>query len=121
MPVNVANLAGDLLATADQAGITLDDDASGQGWFIDPTPFSDEEFASGPRGLLASTPAARGMDLLTVLAHEMGHVLGLDHETTSRRLASVMEESLAAGLRLQPQPSDFDDVLAEETDWLLAR
>jgi predicted Zn-dependent protease len=59
------------------------------------------------------------MDLLTVLAHEMGHVLGLDHQSTSDKLASVMQETLAAGLRREPQASDFDHILAEETNWLL--
>jgi hypothetical protein len=119
MPIAVANLGGDLLATTSDRGITLDDDANGQGWFIDPTPLASEEFSSSPGGLAASSSKASGMDLLTVLAHEMGHVLGLDHQSTSDKLASVMQETLAAGLRREPQASDFDHILAEETNWLL--
>ena len=35
------------------------------------------------------------MDLLTVLAHELGHLLGYDHDDDS-----VMAETLTAGTRL---------------------
>ena len=37
------------------------------------------------------------MDLLTVLEHELGHLLGFDHEQTG-----VMEDTLAAGVRVVP-------------------
>ena len=47
------------------------------------------------------------MDLLTVLAHEIGHVLGYDHDEES-----VMAETLAAGMRQVP--------LADATDWFAA-
>ena len=37
------------------------------------------------------------MDLLTVLEHELGHLLGFDHQETG-----VMEDTLAAGTRKTP-------------------
>jgi predicted Zn-dependent protease len=38
------------------------------------------------------------MDLLTVLRHELGHVLGLDHDAP----VDVMAETLEVGERLAP-------------------
>jgi hypothetical protein len=43
------------------------------------------------------------VDLLTVVAHELGHVLGLDYEGGD----GIMAGSLAAGVRLQPQAGDL--------------
>jgi hypothetical protein len=71
--------------------VLLSPDAAGLGWFIDPTPLSDEEFS----GRLAppGSAAAGHEDLLTVLAHEMGHLAGLPEGT------GLMAETLPAGVR----------------------
>jgi hypothetical protein len=70
----------------------LDDPAAGWGWFIDPTPRDDSEF---------TTPGDLGeqnrMDLLTVLLHEIGHLLGQEHQADG-----LMAETLTAGTRLLP-------------------
>ncbi|NBB95873.1 MAG: DUF5060 domain-containing protein [Planctomycetes bacterium] len=83
----VADLAGTSLATYNDDVITLDVNAAGYGWFIDETPADSREFT------VTTRPA--GMDLLTVLTHELGHDLGLDHSDTG-----VMQDSLATGERL---------------------
>ena len=66
----VTYLPGQELALTDRTGnaILVDPDAAGRGWFIDPTPWEDSEY------VLGQSPA--GVDLLTVVMHEMGHALG---------------------------------------------
>ena len=54
----MADLPDDVLGLAGSSRIQLDRDAAGGGWFIDPTPYADEE-------------AFEGFDLLTTLLHEL--------------------------------------------------
>lgn len=56
------------------------------GWFVDPTPDDDDEFErkpldNGHEVLRAKEdgPAHNKMDLYTVVKHEFGHMMGLDH------------------------------------------
>ena len=87
--IQVANLGGTTLGLASGNTIWLDDNAAGWGWFIDSTPSDDSEFiGTDDQGAMQS------MDLLSVLMHEMGHLLGYDHEDEG-----VMAETLAAGTR----------------------
>jgi hypothetical protein len=88
--IRVANLGGTALGLASGHTIWLDDNAVGWGWFVDKTPSSDSEFTrSGNQG------EKNRMDLLTVLEHEVGHLLGFDHAP-----GGVMQETLAAGTRM---------------------
>ena len=54
--------------------IWLDDNAAGYGWFIDATPIDSAEFDNG----IGHGPSAGKVDLLTVLTHELGHLVGRD-------------------------------------------
>ena len=67
----VADLAGDRVADQSAGHITLDINAAGHGWFVDPTPLDNSEFthaqnAAGTDLLTDPSNAAAGhLDLLT--------------------------------------------------------
>ena len=69
--VHITDLGGLFLGLESGTTIRIDDDAAGWGWYIDATPADDSEF---------TTPGDQGeqgrMDLLTVVMHEFGHILG---------------------------------------------
>jgi hypothetical protein len=74
--------------------IYLDPTAEGYGWFTDVSP--------------TAQPAAGQIDLLTVMAHELGHLFGLMDGNGTALLAST----LAPGVRILP---DAADLLAPHT------
>jgi hypothetical protein len=73
--VVIADLPGSNLGLAVGNTISIDRDAAGHGWFVDPTPADDEEFSPSSNRL--SSQAVDRIDLLTVLEHELGHTAGL--------------------------------------------
>jgi hypothetical protein len=73
--------------------IVLSPDRAGYGWFVDPTPSQDEEFAGG--SALTGSPALGREDLLTAVLHELGQIAGLPSDNGS----VLMEEFLPAGTR----------------------
>jgi hypothetical protein len=94
----LAGLPGDELGLANGRIIWIDVNASGHGWFIDPTPRSNAEFRQ------PGNPGEQGhIDPLTVLAHEVGHVLGLDHHDDLDGMAAF----LATGVRPLPGRDQF--------------
>jgi len=97
--VAVHDFAGQVLgvAYADKRLILIDSDAAGHGWYIDETPLDNEEFVADEDGFIRTDAA--GMDLLTVLAHEIGHVIGLAHDDGEH---AVMDPVLRPGLRKLP-------------------
>ena len=71
--VEIADLEGDQLGVSSDLAVFIDIDAAGWGW------------------------SSSGMDLLTVVLHELGHALGLDHDHDG-----LMAGTLAAGKRFLP-------------------
>jgi len=47
------------------------------------------------------------MDLLSVIAHELGHLVGLDDDHDADRATNVMGDSLTAGTRRVPTTVDL--------------
>ena len=86
--LNIADLPGGAVGQTVGTTITLDDNAAGNGWFIDTTPWDNSEFlpTSNPNEWVAKagSAAAGKMDMLSVLLHEYGHALCIDHSVDSR-------------------------------------
>ena len=100
LSLQIRDLPGEQLAQATEDGLAVDVNAAGWGWFVDGTPEDDEEFLRGLDGdlfALDGGPAAGQVDLLTVLAHELGHVRGLGHDHQDPQ--AVMAPTLPVGVR----------------------
>jgi hypothetical protein len=121
------NLAGDLLSLSSDfleganglpagASVLIDTrEGSAFGWFIDPTPEANEEFVStddpsyfpGRR----PGPAGQDFDLLTIVHHELAHILGFS--TFYTRFASRVGPSEFGSLR-KYQGSTVSTILTAE-------
>ena len=70
--VVVGDLPAGILAEVREGKIFFDRNASGRGWFVDPSPYDDEEYELLPSGgglrAVYGSPAEEGVDLLSVLA-----------------------------------------------------
>ncbi len=95
----VADLPGWYLGEANGQAIRIDNNAGGNGWFIDATPTDDGEYS----GDLQNTEAGNHVDLLTTLLHEMGHSLGLCDSYAKDQRDRVMYGFLTKGERRVPK------------------
>ena len=118
----IVDLAGLTLGETTGNTILIDSTAAGYGWFVDTTTSDDSEFTAGSSGgeLLASesSDAFGHMDLLTVVMHEMGHVLGL--EDFDPKAQELMDATLETGVRSSvshaDEPAGEDDIIAAGGD-----
>ena len=108
--ITIDNLDGALLGEADSMGIVIDLDAAGHGWFVDLTPLSNEEYLADSTGVLralSSDMAAGRIDLLSVLTHELNHMLGSVHLPNAED-GSLYAGELSAGTRLSLYNDDSE-------------
>ncbi len=105
--VLVGNLGSSILGEETLGVITINQTAAGDNWYVGAGSGSNQAFAlAGPRGELIATPgsaAANAVDLLTVLEHELGHVIGLADNT---EIGDLMDITLGAGVRREPNGAD---------------
>jgi hypothetical protein len=83
--------------------IRIDASAAGYGWFVDATPRDDAEFSGGHA---VDAQAVDRIDLLTVVAHELGHAAGLKDLDVSAD--SLMSSALTSGVRRLPGAAETD-------------
>jgi hypothetical protein len=108
----VSDLAGATIGSSYQDVVVVDHNAAGHGWFVDGTPGDDAEFTQVDGNLEghADSMAGAQFDLLSVIMHELGHVLGLNHAPAGA--GDLMQGNLSSGVRRLPSAADVDAVFA---------
>ena len=101
--LEIFNLKGSILGAASGNSVVIDDDGAGQGWFVDATPEDDSDL-----------PTDR-IDLLSVLMHEQGHLLGLDHDDETAH-DNVMLNTFQVGERRTIAEGQADGAVAGSLD-----
>src|SRR5690606_29851225 len=102
--VAITDLDGLQLGFSGYGTILIDRDAAGHGWFVDPTPWANEEFDALGGGVMVAmegSDASSRVDLLTVLLHELGHAATLTHADHGDVLG-LMAETLGLAERRLP-------------------
>ena len=102
--VVIADLPGAVLGQTVAATVLIDVNAAGNGWYTDV--FNPES------QIQDSESEASRMDLLTVVAHELGHVLGLAHDSGD----DVMDPLLPVGVRRLPGVTEIDAAFSSGWD-----
>ena len=105
--VQVANLGTNILGLEAANVITINQTAAGYNWYVNASARSSQAFSlAGPgadRLAGPASPAAGRVDLLTVLEHELGHVIGL---SDNNQAGDLMDTTLGLGVRRAPTAAD---------------
>jgi Ca2+-binding RTX toxin-like protein/phage tail sheath gpL-like len=98
----IVDLGGLVLGYTSDLTVQIDINAAGHGWFVDATPSDDMEFSLQSDGTLMAdslSQADSSMDLLTVIMHELGHVLGFEDCGEEADSSELMSATLNPGVR----------------------
>lgn len=91
--------------------VVLDNNAAGHGWFVDSTPSDDAEF-DPVTGLAGDGSAANGrIDLLSVVMHELTHVLESARPDQEFQFGEVGQEFISVATRFRT-PAELEKRLA---------
>jgi hypothetical protein len=103
---HIVALQDSLLGATDQKTILIDPNAQGYGWYLDVSPGTTGVFtqvvAANEIQAQVGSPAYGHVDLLTVVTHELGHVLGFASIDPSIQPDDWMTATLGTGLRRFP-------------------
>ncbi len=125
--IEVTDLGGSMLGLEVPGQIWINSTAAGYSWYIGGGAASLQAFGiPGPGGEMSAGPAAGQVDLLTVLEHELGHIIGLGDNGQSGDLMGI---SLGLGIRRMPTAADVAEltpdlttpIAAPMTSWAASR
>jgi len=116
VPVQVGNLGTSILGLEAAGVITINQTAAGNNWYVNASPSSNQAFGlarpGGEEVAGPGSPAAGDVDLLTVLEHELGHVIGLSDNALA---GDLMDITLGLGVRRAPTVRDLPPIHAGAT------
>jgi hypothetical protein len=102
--VSVASLHGSLLGLTSGNVIWIDGSAAERGWYVTAIPADTNALqpAGGQFQALPGSPAFGHVDLLTVVSHELGHLLGLEDMPAGNAAGNLMADALPDGIERLP-------------------